>query len=44
MRKGPDLVMVVVTAFIVGSIITGVFSQTDFEIASLVNQVFSRQG
>ncbi|WP_303046350.1 hypothetical protein [Neptunomonas phycophila] len=44
MRKGPDLVMLVITAFVVGSVITGVFSQTDFELASIVSQVFSRQG
>ncbi|MDN2660191.1 hypothetical protein Q4583_09475 [Neptunomonas phycophila] len=44
MRKGPDLVMLVITAFVIGSVITGVFSQTDFELASIVSQVFSRQG
>ena len=44
MRKGPDLVMLVITAFVVGSVITGVFSQTDFELASIVSQVFIRYG
>jgi hypothetical protein len=36
--------MLVITAFVIGSVITGVFSQTDFELASIVSQVFSRQG
>ena len=44
MKKGPDLVMVIVLAFVVGSVLTGVFSQTDFQFASLVGQVFNRQG
>jgi hypothetical protein len=44
MKKGPDLIMVVVMVFVVGSIMTGVFSQSDFEFASLVAQVFNRQG
>ena len=41
MKKGPDLVMVVVIAFVVGSVITGVFSQGDFQLSSMVEQVFS---
>ncbi|WP_293266650.1 hypothetical protein [Neptunomonas sp.] len=44
MKKGPDLVMVIVMVFVVGSVLTGVFSQTDFQFASLVEQVFNRQG
>ncbi|SIS86400.1 hypothetical protein [Neptunomonas antarctica] len=44
MKKGPDLVVIVVMAFVVGSVLTGVFSQTDFQFASLVEQVFNRQG
>ncbi|WP_269750487.1 hypothetical protein [Neptunomonas qingdaonensis] len=44
MKKGPDLVMVIVTAFVVGSVLTGMFSHTDFQFASMVEQVFSRQG
>jgi hypothetical protein len=41
MKKGPDLVMVVVIVFVVGSVITGVFSQGDFQLSSMVEQVFS---
>ena len=44
MKKGPDLVIVVVMVFVVGSVLTGVFSQADFQFASLVGQVFNRQG
>lgn len=44
MKKGPDLVMVIVVAFVVGTVVTGLFSQADFQLASLVGQVFSKQG
>lgn len=40
MKKGPDLVMVIVLVFIIGSVMTGV-SQSDFQFASLVEQVFN---
>ncbi|WP_255853056.1 hypothetical protein [Marinobacterium rhizophilum] len=40
MKKGPDLIMVIVLVFVIGSIMTGV-SQSDFQFAALVEQVFS---
>lgn len=44
MNRSPDLVLVVVVAFVVGTVMTGFFSQSDLQIASLVAQVLSRQG
>ncbi|WP_276317528.1 MULTISPECIES: hypothetical protein [Neptunomonas] len=44
MKKGPDLVTVVVMAFIVGTLATGIFSQTDFQFYNIVAQVFDRAG
>lgn len=45
MKKGPDLVMVIILVFVVGSVITGIVSQSDFQLANVVEQVFSlRQG
>ena len=44
MKKGPDLIMVVVVAFVVGTVMTGVVSHSDFQITSLVAQVFSQSG
>lgn len=41
MKKGPDLMLVLVMVFVVGSIMTGVVSQADLQIASLVGQVFN---
>ncbi|MEH6470690.1 MAG: hypothetical protein V7752_05510 [Halopseudomonas sp.] len=38
MKKGPDLVLILVLAFVVGFIITGV-SNTGFEIASIAPNV-----
>jgi hypothetical protein len=40
MKQGPDLVMVIVLVFLIGSVMTGV-SQSDLHFASLVGQVFS---
>ena len=40
MKKSPDLVMILVMVFVVGSVMTGV-SHADFQFASLVDQVFN---
>ncbi|GGO87753.1 hypothetical protein GCM10011348_41660 [Marinobacterium nitratireducens] len=40
MKKGPDLMMVIVLVFVVGSVMTGV-SQSDIQFAALVEQVFN---
>ncbi|EXJ10535.1 hypothetical protein D791_02600 [Nitrincola nitratireducens] len=40
MKRSPDLILVVVLFFIVGTVMTGV-SQSAPEIASLVQQVFN---
>lgn len=40
MKKGPDLMMVIVLVFVIGSIMTGV-SQSDIQFAALVEQVFN---
>lgn len=42
MKKGPDLVMVIVAVFVVGTVATGLFSQADFELTSLVAQVLNK--
>lgn len=39
MKKGPDIVLVLIMVFIVGSVMTGV-SHVDFQFASLMEQVF----
>ena len=41
MKKGPDLVLILVVVFVLGSVMTGV-SHADFELASLFLQVFNR--
>jgi len=40
MKKGPELMMVIVMVFVIGSIMTGV-SQSDIQFAALVEQVFN---
>jgi len=40
MKKGPDLILILILVFIVGTVMTGV-SQRGFELASLVQQVFN---
>ncbi|WP_276612569.1 hypothetical protein [Nitrincola alkalilacustris] len=40
MKKGPDLILILILVFIVGTVMTG-FSQSGFELASLVQQVFN---
>lgn len=40
MKKGPDLVMVLVIVFVLGSVMTGV-SHADIELASLIQHVFN---
>ena len=40
MKKGPDLVLILVVVFVLGSVMTGV-SHSDFELASLFQQVFN---
>ncbi|MDO6514914.1 hypothetical protein WNY58_12160 [Neptuniibacter pectenicola] len=40
MKKGPDLVLILVVVFVLGSVMTGV-SHADFELASLFQQVFN---
>ena len=40
MKKGPDIVLILVMVFVIGSVMTGV-SQVDFQFATLVEQVFS---
>lgn len=39
-RKSPDLVVLLVAAFVLGTVMTGV-SQSGFELAALVQQVFN---
>lgn len=39
MKKGPDLVSLLIAAFVVGTVITGV-SNSDIELAAIVGQVF----
>jgi len=39
MKKGPDLMVILVLVFIVGSVMTGV-SHGDFQFAALFEQVF----
>lgn len=41
MKKGPDLVVVLVAVFILGTVFTGV-SHADIEFTSLVGEVFTR--
>lgn len=40
MKKSPDLVLILVLVFVVGTLMTGV-SQTDLQLTSLVQQVFN---
>lgn len=40
MKRNPDLVLVLVIVFVVGTVMTGV-SQSGLEIASVVQQVFN---
>lgn len=40
MKKGPDIVLILVMVFVIGSVMTGV-SHADFQFATLVQQVFS---
>ena len=40
MKKGPDLVVVVIAVFVLGTVVTGV-SNTDIQFAELVGQVFN---
>ncbi|MGH1460503.1 MAG: hypothetical protein ACRBB6_00545 [Neptuniibacter sp.] len=40
MKKSPDLVVVLVIVFVLGSVMTGV-SHADFQFATLLNQVFT---
>ena len=40
MKKGPDLVVVVIAVFVLGTVFTGV-SNTDIQFAELVGQVFN---
>lgn len=40
MNKSPDLVLVLVVAFIVGAVMTGI-SQSDLQLASMVQQAFN---
>ncbi|MCV6610095.1 MAG: hypothetical protein OIF55_04910 [Amphritea sp.] len=40
MKKGPDLVVVVISAFVLGTVITGV-SHSDIEFIALVGQVLN---
>lgn len=41
MKKGPDLIVVLVMVFVVGSVMTGM-SQVDFQLAALVEQMFNK--
>ncbi|MBY4676904.1 hypothetical protein [Marinobacterium arenosum] len=41
MKKGPDLVVVLVLVFVIGSVMTGV-THADFQFASLVEQVLNK--
>ncbi|WP_296061425.1 hypothetical protein [uncultured Amphritea sp.] len=40
MKKGPDLVAVLIAVFVLGTVFTGV-SHADIEFVSLVGQVFN---
>lgn len=40
MKKGPDLVSLLIAAFVVGTVISGV-SSSDIELAAIVGQVFN---
>jgi len=40
MKKSPDLVLILVLFFVVGTLMTGV-SQTDLQLTALVQQVFN---
>lgn len=40
MKKSPDLVLILVLVFVVGTLMTGV-SQTDVQLTALVQQVFN---
>lgn len=40
MRRSPDLVLILVLVFVVGTVMTGV-SQSGIEFASVVQQVFN---
>lgn len=40
MKKGPDLIVVLVIVFVIGSVMTGV-SHADFQFATLFDQVFN---
>jgi hypothetical protein len=40
MKKGPDLVVILVIVFVLGSVMTGV-SHADFQFAALFDQVFN---
>ncbi len=40
MKKGPDIVLILVMVFVIGSVMTGV-SHVDFQFATLVQQVFN---
>ncbi len=41
MKKGPDLVLVLVMVFVIGTVMTGV-SHADFQFAALFDQMLSR--
>jgi len=40
MKKGPDLVSLLIVAFVIGTVITGV-SNSDIELMALAGQVFN---
>lgn len=39
-KRSPDLILMLVVAFVIGAIMTGV-SQSDIQLAALVKQVFT---
>ncbi len=40
MKRSPDLILILVVAFVIGAIMTGV-SQSDIHLATIVKQVFN---
>ncbi len=40
MKKGPDIMVILVAVFVLGTVITGV-TNSDIELVSVVSQVFS---
>lgn len=40
MKKGPDIMVILVAVFVLGTVITGV-SNSDIELVSVVSQAFS---